>query len=117
MSLPYKRVTRVGDLIQKTVSEIIREIKDLNCGLITIVGVKLSDDLLNCRIFYSVFGSQDDKQKADIVLQKSVGLVRHELALRLNLRRTPTIIFNYDDTAEDVSRVFNIFEKVKDERQ
>ncbi|MDR0724074.1 MAG: 30S ribosome-binding factor RbfA [Endomicrobium sp.] len=116
MPLPYKRAVRVGELIQQTISEIVREIRDLDCGLVTIMGVKLSDDLLSCRIFYSVFGSQDDKQKADAILKKSVGLVRHELALRLNLRRTPSIIFVYDDTTESASRVLNILEKIKDEK-
>jgi ribosome-binding factor A len=117
MTLPYKRAVRVGELIQQTVSQIIREMRDLDYSIVTITGVKLSDDLLSCRIFYSVFGSKEDKQKASSVLKKCVGLIRHELALRLNLRCTPTIFFAYDDTTETASRVFNILEKIKEEKE
>lgn len=117
MPLPYKRSVRVGELIQQTVSEIVREMKDLDNSLVTIMEVKLSDDLLNCKIFYSVFGSQGDRQKIDTILKKRTGSVRHELALRLNLRRTPSIIFVYDDTIESASKVFGLLEKIKGEKE
>jgi ribosome-binding factor A len=117
MPLPYKRSVRVGELIQQSVSEIIREMKDLDNNLVTIMGVKLSDDLLNCKILYSVFGSQGDRQKIDTILKKCTGSIRHELALRLNLRRTPSIIFVYDNTIENASRVFNLLEKIKEEKE
>ncbi|MCL2390639.1 MAG: 30S ribosome-binding factor RbfA [Endomicrobia bacterium] len=115
MPLSYKRSTRVGELIQHTVSEIIREIRELNVGLVTIMGVKLTDDLQTCRIYYSVFGTDEDKKNAASILEKNTKEVRHQLALRLNLRRTPTITFTYDDTNETASKVFDILEKIKKE--
>jgi ribosome-binding factor A len=116
MPLSYKRSVRVGELIQQTVSEVVREMKDLDSALVTVMGVKLTDDLLSCRVFYSVFGSDEDKQKADQVLKKNTGEVRHQLALRLNLRRTPTITFMYDDTNENASKVFDILKRIEEER-
>ena len=115
MPQSYKRSTRVGELIQQTVSELIREIRELNVGLVTIMGVKLTDDLQTCRIFYSVFGSDEDKKNAASVLDKNTKEIRHQLALRLNLRRTPTITFTYDDTNETASKVFDLLKKIEDE--
>ena len=115
MPSSYKRSTRVGELIQQAVSEILRETRGLDCGLVTVMGVKLTDDLLSCRIFYSVFGTEEDKAKAAETLNKSVKEIRYQLAGRLNLRRTPTLVFEYDDTNEHASKVFDLLEKIKSE--
>jgi len=115
MVSPYKRSTRVGTLISRTVSDIIREIRELNVGLVTVMGVKLTDDLLTCRIFYSVFGSDEDKRNVDRILKDKTKDVRHALAVRLNLRRTPTIEFVYDDSTESASKVFDLLDKIKEE--
>jgi ribosome-binding factor A len=117
MTLPYKRAVRVGELIQHTVSKIIKEMKDLDSKFVTIMSVKLSEDLLSCRIFYSVFGGQEDKQKVSDILKKRTNSLRHELAIRLNLRRTPSICFVYDDVVESASKVFDILEKIKEEKK
>jgi ribosome-binding factor A len=117
MPLSYKRSVRVGELIQHTVSEVVREMRDLDSGLVTIMGVKLTDDLLSCKIYYSVFGSHEDRKKTGEVLNKNVGAVRHQLALRLNLRRTPIISFVYDDTNESASKVFDILKTIEEEKK
>jgi ribosome-binding factor A len=106
----------VGELIQQTVSEIAREIRDLDSGLVTIMGVKLSDDLLSCRIYYSVFGSNENKKKIDIALKRNTKGIRHQLATRLNLRRTPKIVFVYDDTNENADKVFSLLKKIEEEK-
>jgi ribosome-binding factor A len=116
MPLSYKRSVRVGELIQQTVSEIVREIRDLDSGLVTVMGVKLTDDLMSCRIYYSVFGSQEDKQKAEVVLKKNTKEIRHQLAMRLNLRRTPEIVFIYDDTNESATKLFDLLKKIEEEK-
>ena len=116
MSSSYKRSTRVGALIQHEVSNILRDIRDLNAGLVTVMGVKLTDDLLSCRIFYSVLGSEEDKKRTAEILKDNTKTVRHQLAVNLNLRRTPEIVFVYDDTNESASRVFDILKKIEDEK-
>jgi ribosome-binding factor A len=116
MPLSYKRSVRVGELIQQTVSEIVREMRDLDSGLVTVMGVKPTDDLMSCRIYYSVFGSQEDKSKAEVVLKKNTKEIRHQLAMRLNLRRTPEIVFIYDDTNESATKVFDLLKKIEEDK-
>ena len=50
-------------MIQKNIAEILRDIKELNKGLVTVTSVRLTDDLQTCRIFYSVIGTEEDKKK------------------------------------------------------
>ncbi|OEG70952.1 hypothetical protein ATZ36_03670 [Candidatus Endomicrobiellum trichonymphae] len=116
MPLSYKRSVRVSELIQQTVSSIVREMKELDAGLVTVMGASLTDDLLSCRIYYSVLGSEGDKKKVVRVLKKNTKQVRHKLALHLNLRRTPTISFVYDDTNERATKVFDILQKIEEEK-
>jgi ribosome-binding factor A len=116
MPSSYKRSVRVSELIQQTVSSIVREMKDLNAGLVTVMGASLTDDLLSCKIYYSVLGSEEDKKKIAGILKKSTKQVRHKLALRLNLRRTPTISFVYDDSNERATKVFDVLQKIEEEK-
>lgn len=116
MPASYKRSTRVGVLIQHEISSILRDIRDLNAGLVTVTGVKLTEDLLACKVFYSVFGTEEDKSAAERLLKINTKEIRHQLALRLNLRRTPTLEFVYDDSNEKASKVFDILKKIEEEK-
>jgi len=113
----YKRSDRVSELIQSEMVKILRDIKGLNHGLLTVTKVKLTDDLQTCRIFYSVIGSDDDKINADAVLKENLKHIRFLLANSVDLRRTPTIEFKYDDSAEEAVRVFELLEKIKEEKK
>jgi ribosome-binding factor A len=113
----YKRSQRVAVLIQQECAQIIRELKDLNTAIVTITNARLTDDLLDCKIYYSVFGSEEDKQQSQQIINKNLKEIRHQLAARLNLRRTPTIAFHYDDANEKASEVLDILKKIEDENK
>lgn len=111
----YKRATRVAELIQKNIAEILRDIKELP-GLVTVTSVRLTDDLQTCRIFYSVIGSNKDKENAEKVLNENLKQIRYNLAQNMELRRTPTIDFKYDDSGEKAERIFEILDKIEHEK-
>jgi len=111
----YKRSDRVAELIQKTITDIIRDFKEPGLGFVTVTGVKVTTDLLDARIFYSVIGTPEVVEKSNEILQNSLKSIRHELAVRLNLRRTPELNLKYDDTSEKASRVFELLEKISRE--
>ena len=113
--LSYKRSVRVAEQIQKVVAGVIQELKEPGLGFVTVTGVKLTDDLLDARVFYSVFGTPEVVENTKKIIENSAPEIRHELAFRLNLRRTPTLTFSYDDTPERASHVFEILEHIKDE--
>lgn len=112
----YKRADRVGELIQQNIAEILRDIKELNKGLVTVTSVRLTDDLQTCRIFYSVIGSEADKKNAETVLQEKTKQIRFQLAQNMELRRTPTIDFKYDDSGEKAEKIFEILDKIEHEK-
>jgi ribosome-binding factor A len=113
--LSYKRSVRIAELIQKEIAKIMQEFKNPEIGFVTITGVKLTDDLLDARAYYSVIGSQEEVERTKAIIKNSIPEIRHQLALRLNLRRTPTLIFSYDDTPEKAAHVFELLEQIKTE--
>jgi len=113
----YKRSIRVGELIQKEISRIVLDIKDPELGFVTITGVKLTDDLQDAKVFYSVIGSPEQQKKTKTILQDSIKHIRHQLASCIQMRRVPTLEFEYDDTAERANKVFEIIEKIHKEEE
>jgi len=114
--LAYKRSTRVAELILQELSKIILEFNKPGLGFVTVTGVKLTDDLLDARVFYSVIGTPEVVESSKIILQKSIGHLRHELAGRVNLRRTPTLFFQYDDTSQKAQKIFELLHKIEQEK-
>ncbi|MCX5778336.1 MAG: 30S ribosome-binding factor RbfA [Elusimicrobia bacterium] len=111
----YKRSVRVAELIQQELANIVRDIKNREIGFTTITTVTLTDDLQTARAFYSVIGTEEETQKTAVVLKAAVKEIRHELAVRLNLRRTPTLEFVFDETPVKADRIFELLEKIKSE--
>ncbi|MBO5011653.1 MAG: 30S ribosome-binding factor RbfA [Elusimicrobiaceae bacterium] len=84
-------------------------------GFVTITAVRLSKDLANAKVFFSVFGSPEDRKKT----QEALSLLRKEIGAqlrgRLHLKRIPSFTFEYDDTPEKASRVEAIFQVIEKE--
>ncbi len=113
--LSYKRSQRVGELIQREIAGIVQEIKQPGIGFVTITGVKLSDDLLSARVFFSVIGTDEDTERTSAVLKKSLPEIRHQLAHRVKLRRVPELFFEFDETPRKAGRIFEILERINEE--
>ena len=112
--MQFKRKDRVGDQIKKEVSQIIqRELKDPGIGFVTITGVELSPDLKNARIFYSVLGDEQKRQKSDQALQRAVFFIQHEIGKKMRLKYTPKIQFVYDLTLEKGATIEKVLEKIR----
>ena len=106
------RKLRVQDLIREEISSIIqRDIKDPGIGFVTILEVKMSEDLKIAKVFCSVYGDEETKQKTVEALKRSKGYVRFLLGKRIKLRYTPEIIFVLDTTYDTVAKIEEILKK------
>lgn len=93
---------RINSEVQREMSQIIREeIKDPRVHPMTsVMGVEVTPDLKYAKIFVSVFGSEEEKQKTMEGLKKSASFARGQLARRMNLRNTPELTFILDNSIE-----------------
>lgn len=93
---------RINSEVQREMSRIIsEEIKDPRVHPMTsVMGVEVTPDLKYAKIFISVFGSEEEKQKTMEGLKKSASFARGQLAKRMNLRNTPELTFILDHSIE-----------------
>lgn len=112
------RFNRVDEELKKQVSSIImNDIKDPNLtGLISVTKAKVTPDLKYAKIYVSILNAKNVKQDLAI-LKKSAGLTRSLLARRMNLRITPEIIFELDDSMEYGARIDSILKEIMPEKK
>ncbi len=93
---------RINSEVQREMSQIIREeIKDPRVHPMTsVMAVEVTPDLKFAKIFVSVLGSEEEKEKTMEGLKKSASFARGQLARRMNMRNTPELTFILDHSIE-----------------
>ena len=115
-----RRVERVAALIRREVSELlISGIKDerVSQGMVSITRVEVAGDLQHCKIFVSVYGSDDAQQQALAGLRSASLFVKGELGRRLQMRRTPEVVFVLDRGLAQGTTILGLLNKLEAERQ
>ncbi len=115
--MKYRRL-RVQDLLREEISAIIhRDIKDPGIGFVTILEVKMSEDLKTAKVVYSIFGDEEAKAKTVDALKRSRNYIKFLLGQRVRLRSTPEVYFVLDDTYEKLAKIDEILKKDADVRE
>jgi ribosome-binding factor A len=91
------RARKLGERIQEIVAETLEmKVKDPRLGFVTVTDVKVSVDLRDATVFYTVYGSEEEAEESAIALESSKGLVRSEVGKRTGIKFTPTVSFIRD---------------------
>jgi ribosome-binding factor A len=113
-----KRATRVADLIQKEISEIlIRSIKDPRIGFVTITRVFVTEDCRLARIYFSILGTDEERKQTLNGLDSAKGFIRKELGGRIRLRYTPELIFLFDPSIEYAIHIEEVIQQIRAEKE
>jgi ribosome-binding factor A len=114
-----KRQKQVGALLMQELSDIFQRLGlgMIEGGLVSLTAVKVTPDLLEARIYLSLFQVKD----AAATMKKIEGRaweVKRELAERVKhqLRRIPLLQFFQDDTLDHADRMEELFKKLKEEK-
>ena len=93
----YRR-GRINDEMQKTLAEILREVKDprVSGAFVSVTGVDVTPDLKFAKVYYSAL--QGEKKEVYLGLKSSAGFIRRMVAQRMNLRVTPEFTFVEDNS-------------------
>lgn len=112
--MAYNRSERVAEEIRKEVATMLfGEIHDPRIGFVTITKVQVSKDLRHAKVYFSIIGSDEEKEKTMEGLQSSSGYMRREIGKRLKLRYFPELTFKFDDSLEYASRIEKIIKEIK----
>lgn len=95
------RLNRINEELKKEISQIISfELKNPDAtGLISITKVKITPDLKYAKVYVSLLNSKNEDKTIE-ALKTSSGFIRSLIAKRINLRITPELVFEKDDSME-----------------
>ena len=101
MAKDYSRTQRLGDQMQRELSELIRrEAKDPRLGMITITGVEVTRDLGHAKVFITVMGADGGEvvERNLEILRDAAGYLRMLLGKVMKVRSVPQLHFHYDES-------------------
>jgi len=112
------RTLRLNSLLKEVISEVVfRDVKNPGVSpLSTITGVEISDDLHHAKVYVSVIGTDEEKNKTLEALQKGAGFIGVQASKKVVMRYFPALKFVIDNTVEKQMRIDNLVQKIQDER-
>ena len=112
------RIGRIDEEYRKELSQIISyDLKNPNVtGLISVTKVKVTNDLKYAKVYVSILNSKNLKETME-GLKKSSGFIRSELARKINLRNTPEILFELDDSLEYGAKIDSILKEIMPKKE
>ncbi len=112
---PFARADRVSMRIQSSLSELMRKkISDPRLDMVTITGVKLTRDLREAYIYFTVASGEKAQKEAKHGFNKATGFIRKALAGTLGLRFMPKLTFIHDDSFDYGSRISTLLKSLNE---
>ena len=107
------RMARVNEELKRELSNIINyEVKNSNVtGMISVTRVKTSPDLKYARVSVSILNSKNVKQTL-AGLKVASGFMRRKIAEKMNMRVTPELVFELDESLVYGEKIDTILERI-----
>ncbi|GGK72936.1 ribosome-binding factor A [Planomonospora parontospora subsp. parontospora] len=108
------RARKIADRIQQVVAEMLeRRIKDPRLGFVTVTDARITADLGEATVFYTVFGSEAERADSAAALESAKGLIRSEVGRQTGLRHTPTLTFTHDPLPDSARHLDDLFAEAR----
>ena len=111
----YQRSERVGELLTEVIADVLREdIRDPRVTAVTITGAKVTKDLRQARIYFTILGGASENKDSVLTgLKSALGFIRARIGKQLKLRFVPAIEFFYDESVDEAERIEKLLRQVK----
>jgi ribosome-binding factor A len=108
------RVRRHAERVKELVASVVRtQIKDPRIGMITITDARITGDLRDATVFYTVLGDSAAHLGTAAALESAKGLLRSTVGKALGLRHSPTLTFVLDDVSEHADHIDELLEAAR----
>lgn len=109
--MPPRHVQKIASRVKFIVSHVVQqELNDPRLGFVTILDVKMSSDLREAKIHFSVLGPEADKVKSLRAIESSAGFIQQRVGKNLDLRNVPLLHFVLDEFDDRMARIEEILE-------
>jgi ribosome-binding factor A len=108
------RARRLAERITQIVAEMLeRRIKDPRLGFVTVTDTRVTGDLRDATVYYTVYGSSEEKAATAAALASATGVIRSEVGRQTGLKHTPSITFEPDTLPEGARSIEDLVAKAK----
>lgn len=113
-----ERQARLGDRIRVILAERLdKGLRDPRLGFVTITDVRVTGDLQHASVFYTVLGSEEDREGSAAALKAATGMLRSEVGKHLNTRLTPSLEFILDGIPENAGHIEDLLREARQRDQ
>ena len=108
------RAKRLADRISQIVAEMLeRRVKDPRLGFVTVTEARLTNDLRDATVFYTVYGSPGERAETAAALESATGVIRSEVGKQTGLRHTPSLTFVADAVPDNVRHIEELVDRAR----
>src|SRR5215467_2054664 len=108
------RARRLAERITQIVAEMLeRRIKDPRLGFITVTDTRVTGDLREATVYYTVYGTGEEKAATAVALASATGVIRSEVGRQTGLKHTPSITFEPDTLPEGARSIEDLVTKAR----
>ncbi|ACV06189.1 30S ribosome-binding factor RbfA [Kytococcus sedentarius] len=107
-----KIADRIRDLLAENLAAVV---KDPDLGMVTITDTRVTPDLQQATVFWTVLGDEDQREKSAELLQRHRGKLRTLIGKGLGIRLTPSLEFVHDALPEDAAHLEDVLRRAKEE--
>jgi ribosome-binding factor A len=110
-----ERQARLADRIRVLIAERLEKgLRDPRLGFVTITDVRVTGDLQHASVFYTVLGSEQERNDTAEALRSATGMLRSEVGRRLGIRLTPTLEFIPDAIPENAGHIEDLLREARE---
>jgi ribosome-binding factor A len=109
------RARRLSERISQIVAEMLeRRVKDPRLGFVTITDTRVTGDLRDATVFYTVYGTDEDAAASAAALASATGVIRSEVGKQTGLKHTPSITFKRDTLQAGAKTIEDLVAKARE---
>src|SRR6188508_2606656 len=110
-----ERAARLADRIKEVIAKRLEKgLRDPRLGFVTITDVRVTGDLQHASVFYTVLGSEEERNASAEALKSATGMLRSEVGKHLNVRLTPSLEFIPDAIPENAGHIEDLLREARE---
>ena len=114
MAMNAERARKLAERIVQIVAEMLeRRVKDPRLGFVTVTEARLTGDLREATVYYTVYGTAEEQADSAAALASATGLIRSEVGRQTGLRHTPSLTFVRDTLPEGAQHMEDLVARAR----
>ncbi|MBW4040588.1 MAG: 30S ribosome-binding factor RbfA [Acidobacteria bacterium] len=112
----HGRAAKLGDSIKQIIAKRLEKgLRDPRLGFVTITDVRMTGDLQHASVFFTVYGTEQEREDSAAALKAATGLFRTEVGRNIHARLTPTLEFIPDAIPENAAQVADLLARAREQ--